>query len=374
VVQAAAVFATPNHAVLDNPEVSVEQIDGFKFFAHHEGNLDIVISEPSVLWSVGVEKLFTPEYYRLVERALADDGVFTQWIPAYDLHPNQFRTILSNLLSVFPHLRLYAISKNDFGILASSSPLPQAADPERFAEPALQESLRRMALLHPDQLVLATLHETHALRYWVATGETEPHTLNHPTLAYRADRQRFLGEGLDVTSFLDNRLLRVARRDGPASAAFRNVNNSFPDGIRCVEPYSGIELFCDRFNELQKAYRFVLYGLGHVEARERVAAYDDLRLAGVVEPMPGFLGGLLDAVLADEAEPDFPALLDAVFRAYVMDGAFDEAQRNLERLWQGGKIPEPYYRKLLADIGRSRKGYAEFLARYLATPGFEQAD
>ena len=374
VVQAGRLFDPANYGVMDNPKVRVEPIDGFKYFAHLRNSLDIVVSVPSVVWSVGVENLFTPYYYRLVDQALVEDGLFMQWFPTFDVNQSQFRTILHNLLSVFPHLRLYAISEGEFAILASRSSIPETPSDERFTEPAFREALNKLAFVQLDQLSLVELHDTHALRFLVATGAAKEHALDHPTLAYGSDRHRFLHVAPDVMSFLDTRLLRVTRGDGPWAEPFRRLNRDLPNGINCVEAYGGTELFCKRFNRLQRLYWVLLDQQGRATEAERIAAYDELRLAGVVEPMPSFLGGLIDTSLEAPPGREGLAVTDSVMRAYVMDGAFDEAQRNLERLWQGGKIPEPYYRNLLAEISRARQGHAEFLARYLATPGFEQAD
>lgn len=73
---------------------------------------------------------------------MSDEGVFLQWFPLYDMDADLFHTILANLRSVFPHLRLYRISAMEMGILAAKTPLEPRAMERRFAEPEIQRTRR----------------------------------------------------------------------------------------------------------------------------------------------------------------------------------------------------------------------------------------
>src|SRR2546425_4711702 len=78
-------FEHVNDTVLARPGVSAVVDDARSALQLDRARYDVISSEPSNIWLAGVATLYTPEFYRIVRRRLADDGVFCQWVQLYQV-------------------------------------------------------------------------------------------------------------------------------------------------------------------------------------------------------------------------------------------------------------------------------------------------
>lgn len=85
-------------------------------------SLDAVISQPSHPWLAGSSALYTIEFFREVDRALRDDGVFGLWVNLFRMDMPHMRAILRTLLEVFPHVRGFVVEGSSLVLMASSTP------------------------------------------------------------------------------------------------------------------------------------------------------------------------------------------------------------------------------------------------------------
>ncbi|MBN8616207.1 MAG: hypothetical protein J0L92_36795, partial [Deltaproteobacteria bacterium] len=87
-------------------------------------SLDAVISQPSHPWLAGSSALYTVEFFREVDRALRDDGVFGLWVNLFRMDMPHLRAILRTLTEVFPHVRAFVVENSSLVLMASSTPRP----------------------------------------------------------------------------------------------------------------------------------------------------------------------------------------------------------------------------------------------------------
>jgi spermidine synthase len=87
-------------------------------------SLDAVISQPSHPWLAGSSALYTIEFFREVDRALRDDGVFGLWVNLFRMDMPHMRAILRTLIEVFPHVRGFVVEGSSLVLMASSTPRP----------------------------------------------------------------------------------------------------------------------------------------------------------------------------------------------------------------------------------------------------------
>ena len=71
----------------------------------------------------GISYLFTTEFYKLVQRRLAPEGIFCQWMHAYSIAPEDYRMVIASVREVFPHVTLWQAPEADTLILASTKPI-----------------------------------------------------------------------------------------------------------------------------------------------------------------------------------------------------------------------------------------------------------
>ena len=129
--------AAVNEAVLDNPKVEVVIADAREYLLSSKDSYDVIFSEPSNPYRAGISSLFTVEFYRAVTERLNEEGIFAQWLQAYEVDATAIETIYATLASVFPEVHTWQVSERDLMLLTSKSAL--AYDAIRIRERLHQE-------------------------------------------------------------------------------------------------------------------------------------------------------------------------------------------------------------------------------------------
>jgi spermidine synthase len=100
-------FADANARLMDDPRVTVVIDDGRNYLASAPQAFDVIVGDLLVPWRPGEAPLYTQEHFESVRRALTSEGVFCQWLPLYQLSPEQLAIILRTFLDVFPAASLW---------------------------------------------------------------------------------------------------------------------------------------------------------------------------------------------------------------------------------------------------------------------------
>ena len=107
VPQAARLFSGPNRGALDDARVALVVDDARAFLLARPERYDVIVSQPSNPWVIGVANLFTVEFYRLARARLNPGGLMGQWVQAYRILPDDFRSVVRSFLEVFPDATLW---------------------------------------------------------------------------------------------------------------------------------------------------------------------------------------------------------------------------------------------------------------------------
>jgi spermidine synthase len=116
-------FSSVNGNVLQRPNVRAIADDARSALQLSAERFDVIVSEPSNPWVAGVATLYTPDFFRIARRRLADDGVFCQWVQLYQLPLPVVAGIVRNLQQVFPHVAVWAAGDYDLMVLGSARPI-----------------------------------------------------------------------------------------------------------------------------------------------------------------------------------------------------------------------------------------------------------
>ncbi len=122
-VEGAKEFSPRNDRVYMDPRSNIIIEDAKTFFATHNETYDVIVSEPSNPWVMGVGNLFTQEFYRDIKKYLNRDGILIQWLQLYEISPHVIGSAFNALSSQFPHYRMYFPNESDVIIVASQEPL-----------------------------------------------------------------------------------------------------------------------------------------------------------------------------------------------------------------------------------------------------------
>lgn len=111
--------APANGAVLDNPKVHITIGDAREVLRTTTERYDLVFSEPSNPYRAGISSLYTVEFYRAAAERVHSDGLFLQWIQAYEVDPLTVSTAAVTLHEVFPNVTMWQTMGGDLLLVGS---------------------------------------------------------------------------------------------------------------------------------------------------------------------------------------------------------------------------------------------------------------
>ena len=100
-------FADANLHVFDDPRARLHVDDARTFLRGQRGAFDVLVGDLVVPWRAGESALYTREHFEQARAALAEGGLYCQWIPADQLRREQLDSIIATFLDVFPRATLW---------------------------------------------------------------------------------------------------------------------------------------------------------------------------------------------------------------------------------------------------------------------------
>lgn len=360
VMEALPYFDDFNFGLSRHEKSEIVHTDAFRFFARDRRGFDLVVSEPSNPWVVGVDNLFTREYYELASRVMNEGAIFFQWVQIYEMDNDIFTAIVNNVVHQFPYVALYVIGSADVGIVASYEPLHLKHFDRRVAEPQIERALRPMAL---DQgpLHMLRLFHTDQLRMVATRNRYRPHRLEDPWLGHRAGRSRFLFQHVTVGRLLQQEIGRHL----PVDTQWRDAVNTWLDEEhdewreRCHltrRPHSA-DFACSIASLLREYYDHLAAPISPNLVNSKLEAYNTLRNRGLIDADIDFLRGMRDYVVNNWAA--FPVdrrqqLVILLVQELCYEWEWQEASAISDGLLSVGILNENLHRTFVTQIDNIR--------------------
>ncbi|MEZ6091763.1 MAG: fused MFS/spermidine synthase [Pirellulaceae bacterium] len=203
VVPAVRMLADENRNVVDDPRTRMIVDDARHFLVTTQKQYDVIVSDLFVPWESETGYLYTVEQFRTARTRLSEGGIFCQWLPLYQLGPDDFEMIADSLRSVFPHVTLW------WGKLESARPimaLVATENPITINEAAMQRRLHRLSLTGQfDDSSLSTptrLVELYA-GDWPLRLEAKLNTDEHPWVEFHCPVSNRSGSGIRGVNLRD---------------------------------------------------------------------------------------------------------------------------------------------------------------------------
>jgi spermidine synthase len=118
----AQLCAPVNRNALANPKVHLWFGDAREIMLTSQQQYDLIASEPSNPYRAGVASLFTKQFYEAAARRLTKQGLFSQWVQAYEVDGETMSTIYATLSSVFPAVETWKTQGGDLLFIAGREP------------------------------------------------------------------------------------------------------------------------------------------------------------------------------------------------------------------------------------------------------------
>jgi spermidine synthase len=108
VIQAAEYFKELNWDVNNHKNNTTIIADARHWLATHpDEKYNIIISEPADPWTIQSTYLFSQEFFQIVKEHLTEKGIFSVWVPIFDMNLEDFKIIYNTFHSVFPNTYIY---------------------------------------------------------------------------------------------------------------------------------------------------------------------------------------------------------------------------------------------------------------------------
>ncbi len=329
VLEVARDCAVMNQQVLSNRRVHVTLGDARELLLVSRKKYDLISSEPSNPYRAGVASLFTQEYYRAVAARLAEQGLFLQWVQAYEVDGATLRTVYATLASVFPSVQTWEIGPDDLLLVASR-------ETSALQVPRLRERLRQ------EPYATAARDFWHASTLEGFLGQY----LASPAVA-RAVALR--NRGIVNTDDLNYVEFGFARSLGLRFSAAGEVLETARARGEDRPAIAGADEVDWRQVEEARTVRLWQYG-GRISVRPR-APLEERELAAFFQRfVAGDMPGALSAWTALGREPRSPGELVAVATALAFMGD-EAAAAHIEKL----RVYQPVTADLLTAILRRRQ-------------------
>lgn len=115
VAPASKFFEPWNNRVLSDPRTRLIVQDARAHLQLTKRSYDVIISEPSNPWMAGLAALFSQDFFALAKDRLTDEGIFVQWMHAYQMDWETFALVGRTFAGVFPNSLLLVTAPSGNG-------------------------------------------------------------------------------------------------------------------------------------------------------------------------------------------------------------------------------------------------------------------
>ena len=179
----------------EHPELSVVAADARRFVASSRDTFDVIIADVFHPARDGAAALYSREHFAAIRARLAQDGLFCQWLPLFQLDLDTLASIVATFLVEFPdaqmHLAHFSLQQPIVGLVGRRTPVryEKGYVEDRVADAQLANDLASVRLNDDFALFGGFLAGAPALNEFSATATVN--TDNHPVVAWSAPRFLF---------------------------------------------------------------------------------------------------------------------------------------------------------------------------------------
>ncbi len=365
-----------NFNVMKNQKVKIIETDAFKYFTRTNKKFDIIISEPSNPWVVGVENLFTLEFYNLISQNLNEGGIFGQWLHTYSMDVPTIQIVIKTINQVFPHANLYQVGHKDILIVAGLNKLPHLSR-KRFNHPFVKKFYKAMGFQTTEDLYLSQILNSYNFNQAANLTKIIPekkafkkswfkkeqkhfnifftsNSFIYPQLIYRANKAMFLNSQVDPFHLVNKFHIDEKKETEKTKAFNKYANRESEDWSKRCLPISGFNFLCGMMIPLNTSWKI----LKNKEKTfsERFAHYILLRRQKLINYNKEIMNGFFNETIK-EKNANLDHLSNYVFEKIKMKD-YEGANRDSLTFKSKGLINESHYKNFKKDLESSKKIHA----------------
>ncbi len=256
--QATRFFLPWNGNPFADPRFRLIIDDARSYLSYTRHTYDVIISEPSNPWMAGTGALFSVDFYRRAVRALRPDGLYLQWLQAYEMGDPAFVAVVRSFRQVFPWVYGFQGNSKDVLLIGTQTSLRPRWDTLQARFERVRDHLKTLQIEDLPTLLYFQRFSPATVDYIAALDDLENTDDNH-LLEYRAPRDLFQRLTVVLPERFDER---------PTAAPSLFWNEYVRTHLADVRPLATLPVLADGrigYPDLLRIFRmaaYYLHGLG----------------------------------------------------------------------------------------------------------------
>jgi len=203
-------FKHDNHNIVADKRFKLFFWDGRHYVKMTKKKYDLVVSDLFQPDSAGVGTLWTLEHFLNVKKVLKDGGAMAQWLPMYQLSPENLKVIMKTFASAFEYVSVWNGDINSafptLMLVGSSKPIK--IHPKKLADALEREAVKRDMIEYADPMSLLAFYVTDREGVMEFAGDAPINTEDLPVIEYSAPKNIWKRRQNGVKNFSDMIALR----------------------------------------------------------------------------------------------------------------------------------------------------------------------
>ncbi len=223
VIKASKIFEDWNRHVLSDPRTHLWREDARTVLKLRPQLYDVIITEPSNPWTVGVGSVFSREYHEIVASRLKPGGIAAQWFHVYEMYDGIVSLVLRTFSSVYPFVEVWDTGNGDIVMLGALQPWPTGPEVFRqgFAIERVATDLGMLDIRSPEALLARQLASQRT--GFAIAGDGPIQSDLFPVLEYAAPLAFYIGIGSRMLDRYDERTRQQLLAPADKRAALRSL-------------------------------------------------------------------------------------------------------------------------------------------------------
>ncbi|WP_281613170.1 fused MFS/spermidine synthase [Flammeovirga sp. SubArs3] len=183
VVEATKYF-NGNYQLSENKAIEILVQDGRHLLMKEDRVYDLITLEPPPPTAIGVNNLYSKDFYQLCKKRLSKNGMMAQWWPITTQTEEASASMVRAILDVFPYANLWTTEMHEMLVIGSMQPLNIDLEQirKRLAYPEVKQALDEIGIHNEAQFLSTYVMGRNGLH--VFSRNAAPVTDNHPILEY----------------------------------------------------------------------------------------------------------------------------------------------------------------------------------------------
>lgn len=183
-------FEKDNHNITKDKRFHLTVWDGGHYVRMTKKKYDLVIADLFQPDSAGEGSLFTLEHFRNVKATLKPGGAMAQWLPMYQLSPENLKVILYTFATAFEHVTIWYgdVNSEQPTLLLMGSSEPSSLRPDKLAMALDIPAVKKDMIEAADPLSFLSFYITDRAGVIGFTQGAELNTDNRPVIEFTAPR------------------------------------------------------------------------------------------------------------------------------------------------------------------------------------------